>query len=359
MHITESLLEEKVDRKKNLLDLRFCDIRDDAISTIMFYLKNHRNITTLDISFNYITLDGAKALATNSTLIELYIEDNELGATGAQALATNSTLRVLNVKKNNIGDQGAQALATNTTLTTLDVGFNNIGTAGGQALAMNTTLRILNARNNSFGNDAAKAFAINVTLTSLDLRNNRIYTEGAQALAENTTLTTLDLGDNYICAKGAQALAANTTLTSLGLWSTNISSGARALAANTTLLNLDIRHNHIDDESIKTFINSLKNNTTLLQLSHSFADKQAVATVTKILTRNKIKPLLKSLMHARLMAQAQRTDGCPLGWLPIELAGMINDEIVGANHFTFFATYFTNRPKSQDLKEILQMVHQQ
>jgi hypothetical protein len=71
----------------------------------------------LDLS-GKIRDEGAKALAQNTTLTSLILQNNNIGDEGAKALAKNTTLTSL-VEGNNIGDEGAKALAQNTTLTSL------------------------------------------------------------------------------------------------------------------------------------------------------------------------------------------------------------------------------------------------
>ncbi|CAF0846053.1 unnamed protein product [Didymodactylos carnosus] len=75
--------------------------------------------TTLDISNNSISDEGAKAIAedlkTNQTLTTLYIDGNNISSVGAKAIAdalkTNQTLRILYIGGNNISGEGAIAKA--------------------------------------------------------------------------------------------------------------------------------------------------------------------------------------------------------------------------------------------------------
>ena len=77
---------------------------------------------------------GAKALAQNTTLKVLVLNNNNIGGEGAKALAealkTNTTLTNLNLGSNQIGDEGARAIAdalqTNTRLISLNLEFNQI-----------------------------------------------------------------------------------------------------------------------------------------------------------------------------------------------------------------------------------------
>jgi len=73
-------------------------------------------------------------LKTNSTLVELNINENNLGDEGAKALAeglkANKTLKSLDLSLNYIGDEGAKAIAAmldvNKTLTSLTISGNEI-----------------------------------------------------------------------------------------------------------------------------------------------------------------------------------------------------------------------------------------
>ncbi|CAF1343382.1 unnamed protein product, partial [Didymodactylos carnosus] len=75
--------------------------------------------TTLNIGYNNISSEGAKAIAealkTNQTLTTLYMYDNKISDGGAKAIAealkTNQTLTTLDIRSNNISDEGAKAIA--------------------------------------------------------------------------------------------------------------------------------------------------------------------------------------------------------------------------------------------------------
>ena len=86
----------------NTLGLSDKNLNNDDIEIICDYLKRHQEINELNVSYNNIGDEGAKALAANTSLTSL------------------------NVRGNNIGDEGAKALAANTRLTSLDVRGNNI-----------------------------------------------------------------------------------------------------------------------------------------------------------------------------------------------------------------------------------------
>ncbi len=158
----------------------------------------------------------ATALATNTALTALKMDEAYIGVAGAKTLATalarNTTLTSLDLNCNDIGDVGATALATalagNTALTKLLLGSNLIDTAGLTALATvlatNTTLTELDLGGNEFGDAGAmvlaKLLTTNTALTTLHLYICEIGDAGATALGKaletNTALTDLNLGDN-------------------------------------------------------------------------------------------------------------------------------------------------------------------
>jgi Ran GTPase-activating protein (RanGAP) involved in mRNA processing and transport len=222
-------------------------------------LAQNSSLTTLDLTYNDIGAEGAKALgaalAQNSSLTTLHLSDYSIGAEGAKALgaalAQNSSLTTLHLNYNKIGAEGVMALgaalAQNSSLTTLDLIDNYISDdaaqALGAALAQNSSLTTLNLTDNIIGAEGAKALgaalAQNSSLTTLHLRNNSIGAVGAKALgaalAQNSSLTTLDLTSNKIGAEGAKALGAalaqNSSLTTLNLCGNSIGDkGAQALA---------------------------------------------------------------------------------------------------------------------------------
>ena len=69
----------------------------------------------------------AKISYTNTYLT---VPGNDIGDEGAKALASNSSLTTLYLSFNCIGDEGAKALALNSSLTTLDLSGNDIGAEG-------------------------------------------------------------------------------------------------------------------------------------------------------------------------------------------------------------------------------------
>eukprot|EP00035_Acanthoeca_spectabilis_P002405 m.87402 g.87402 ORF g.87402 m.87402 type:complete len:1814 (+) comp11554_c0_seq1:414-5855(+) len=177
-----------------------------------------------------LTPDLFLALAPNSTLQTLRLEDNQLGDTGAISLAAalkgHASLCELYLHTNCIGDDGAEAL--------------------GAALEHNTVLRVLHfgltgavfsfypsGFGNFIGDRGARALArmleVNTALVELDLTLNRIELSGAEALGEalnrNSALQTLRIARNNFGGTGVAAFLKrfenNCTLKHLDLSNSN------------------------------------------------------------------------------------------------------------------------------------------
>eukprot|EP00013_Stygamoeba_regulata_P011663 CAMPEP_0177682206 /NCGR_PEP_ID=MMETSP0447-20121125/31132_1 /TAXON_ID=0 /ORGANISM="Stygamoeba regulata, Strain BSH-02190019" /LENGTH=211 /DNA_ID=CAMNT_0019191687 /DNA_START=218 /DNA_END=853 /DNA_ORIENTATION=- len=189
-------------------------------------------------ALNMYKMQGGQA----TTVLEL--NEKELGDEGDKS---NSSFRVLDLRWNNIQDDGAKALAAILTekrvkLETIRLGGNNIGADGATALA--------------------NALKSNNTVTSLDLKGNFIAAAGAQAFAEylktNGSITDLNLGANRIGPVGGQAigeaLKENKKLATLDLQANGIGDvGATAILdslnnGNTALTNLEVERNNINED---------------------------------------------------------------------------------------------------------------
>ena len=197
---------------KTKLDLSEYGITDQEIS-IISHLISFTLVTTLCVSENKISDEGAGVLAQNIYLTNLNVSHNKIGYEGAEALAQNTHLTILDLSHNKIGDRGATAMARNIHLTRLDLGYNGVGVEGAKALAENDHLTRLGLRYNGLGDEGAKVVARNKLLTWLDLSHNKIGDEGAKALARNRYLIGLDLSYNKIANEGIKAFVQNTNLT--------------------------------------------------------------------------------------------------------------------------------------------------
>ncbi|MFN7095561.1 MAG: hypothetical protein ACK4M7_09385, partial [Burkholderiales bacterium] len=146
--------------------------------------KKVLNYTSINLSGNFITAEGANILAqylpTNLQCLNLH--GNQIGDIGVQSLAQHlpTSLQSLDLSSNNIGDTGAQALAQHlpTNLQFLNLSGNQIGDSGMTALALHlpSNLQLLNLRGNSIGYSGARTLAgyLPPNLQSLNLRSNNI-----------------------------------------------------------------------------------------------------------------------------------------------------------------------------------------
>jgi hypothetical protein len=174
------------------LELGQNGIGDRGASALSEALKLNTTLLRLDLSGNGIDLQGASESHSSPPSSPHSLTHSLLNATEslASALAVNTTLRFLNLNDNYIGEEGALALA--------------------EALAVNTSLREMSLKGNEMGDKGVKAICEalqerSCELIALDLGNNSISSgEGARAVASllriQTSITDLvlymnDLGD--------------------------------------------------------------------------------------------------------------------------------------------------------------------
>ena len=198
------------------LDLGFLDI---SIVGVLSLAKALQCLTSLSLQYCYISGIGAQALAegliNNNSLTTLDLSMNKLSCDGARALAeslSHNSLTSLNLDCNGISDIGAQALAeslSHSSLTSLNLDCNGISDIGARYLARSlpsSKLKLLNLLGNKISCSGAQALADglvnNSSLTTLDLSNNEILDDGAYALAKglqkNNCLMLLHLSGNGI-----------------------------------------------------------------------------------------------------------------------------------------------------------------
>jgi Leucine-rich repeat (LRR) protein/uncharacterized Zn finger protein (UPF0148 family) len=267
---------------KNKLDLSNQDILNvEIFKCIVPFLRNHPEITILNLRGGRIRAAGARALAQISTLISLDLSNNRLGDEGAEAFVKNTTLKLLDISKNSITDLGIEALAKNKALTTLIVSTNKIGRKGIEALAKNTMLKSLTLSRCGLGSKEIEPLAKNTSLTSLDVSRNDLGDAGAKIIAANKTLVMLDVSCNEIGPTGAKAFSTNTTLKSLTISLNAIQTeGVKSLAKNTTLKLLDLSKMNLAGSEAA---GALANNTTLmiLDMSQTLMNADGAAALSK------------------------------------------------------------------------------
>ena len=126
-------------------------------------LARTSSLQILHLSYNQIqnTRQLGSSLATNGSLVELYLDYNAVNSKGAlhiaEGLRTNKTLSVLQMNNNSIKDEGAigfaQALAINRSLRRISLIDNDIHEEGGSALKVamdsNESLHVCHLHRNS------------------------------------------------------------------------------------------------------------------------------------------------------------------------------------------------------------------
>lgn len=131
--------------------------------TFWAYLQGS-NIHNLDLEYNKIGAEGARALAQclaqTHQIHSLGLWGNDIGAEGAKALAQylpQTQIHNLDLGCSEIGDEGTKALAEclpQTQIHMLDLSANNIGDEGAKALAQclsQTQIHTLHLWNNNIG----------------------------------------------------------------------------------------------------------------------------------------------------------------------------------------------------------------
>lgn len=117
------------------------------------------------------------ALLATRPLKSLSLNGIEIDAEGARLLATCTSLTSLSLTGCSIGDRAATALARSRSIASLDLSVNMIGPDGARALA-GAPLASLNLHNNGIGDEGALALATSGTLKSLNASNNGIGDAG-------------------------------------------------------------------------------------------------------------------------------------------------------------------------------------
>ena len=231
-------------------------------------LAKNTHLESLNISLNIdrghrMDVEAANAFAKNTTLKHLNIAYSNIGSAGVLALAKNNNLISLDVSDvyNHvpISNEAITALANNTHLTHLSLNDTIISADGLRMLAKNQNLKELDLHTCQIDDEAAKILAQSSTITSLNLACNPLTAVGAKALASMPALTHLIIDKLYCSStsikdplgdEGAIALA-NTHLIKLYISDNKVGpAGAQALAKIPTLKMLDISHNGIKDDGI-------------------------------------------------------------------------------------------------------------
>nr|XP_023507511.1 leucine-rich repeat-containing protein 45 isoform X5 [Equus caballus] len=159
------------------LVLSDCMLSEEGATLLLQGLCTNTTVRFLDLKGNNLRAAGAEALGKllrqSKSIQSLTLEWNNLGtwedafATFCRALASNGSLQQLDLRNNQISHKGAEELAlalkSNASLQQLDLRWNNIGLLGGRALVnclpSNRTLWRLELAGNSVPGDILRAVA--------------------------------------------------------------------------------------------------------------------------------------------------------------------------------------------------------
>lgn len=249
--VTKPAFATYVIKSKNTLNLGrlYLDHRAMVdLDDLAIYLKEHEEITQLDLTGNDIDDKGAEKISRFTTIKILDLSANPISDQGAEALSKNETFEKFILRECHICKTGVQALARNSKLAYLDLSFNKIKGEQVQQLSDVTTIKMLNLSGNPIGQRGVEALSKNQTFEELILSACKIDKTGVIALAGNSKLVSLDLSYNNIKDKDALlALANNITLKKLNLRGNFFGDeGALILARNTTLAILIVEDNKIN-----------------------------------------------------------------------------------------------------------------
>jgi len=121
--LTDSDMEQLAAALQNNKNLRVLILSEDGIGDngvrILAQALLTTNVTTLDLSGNHISDEGARALFKVPSLTSLIIGGNDIGNEGITEIRENITIRTLVIDGNDIDDNGAAAFLTNSTITEL------------------------------------------------------------------------------------------------------------------------------------------------------------------------------------------------------------------------------------------------
>lgn len=216
----------------------------------------------------------------------------------AEALEKNTSVTSVDLEENKIGVEGATVLADilkkNQTITKLNLGNNKISAGGAIALAEalkhNSTLKELDLRGNGIGKKGAEAVAVslqtNASVTSLCLNNNKLGKEGLISfigkLKGNKTIRHLYLSYNNSNVPWGYTYS--------HLSANDVTSLVDFIKSSSSLTVFYFTNNRVTDSAIKTILEALENNTSIitLNLADNFIGSKTANALAKLLGCNKV-----------------------------------------------------------------------
>ena len=234
---TNNFSNDKLDlSRESIYDNPDCDrdtprLTDVEAIQLASVLKQNLYINKLDLSFNEIGDDGAKALSKVLTLEELNFTGNKVTVVGAEALGKSILIKKLSLSGNPIYYKVSdhikfqsmiKSFCNNTTITDLNLSCTIIpGEMIAQLINKNHIIKVL--RLPLYVTDIAlKTIENNITLEALTIDENNITDQGAYYLSTNKNLITLSIDRSNIGNWGAKVLSAHPTLQKLKLRDSDI-----------------------------------------------------------------------------------------------------------------------------------------
>ncbi|KAM6202661.1 leucine-rich repeat-containing protein 74A [Rhynchocyon petersi] len=239
-----------------------------GVVPVVYFIRNMEE-SHMNLNHHGLGPKGTKAIAialvSNTTIINLELQDNHITEEGTLSLVEmlneNYYIQELNISENGLGLEGARIIAgflqrNISSLWSLQLSGNNFkeesATLLCQALSSNYRIKKLDLSHNQFsdegGEQLGSMLALNVGLQVLNLSWNQIHTRGALALCNglraNVTLKILDLSMNGLGNEGAQALG-------------------EVIKSNNSLINLDLSCNDITNDGINKISKGLEFNESL------------------------------------------------------------------------------------------------
>ena len=300
------VLVDMLRTNKTLRNLTLCDDsvsdRDRKIQTLIDGLKDNKTLVCLIIDRRDVVNESESSIGNvfkaDTFLKQLISMSNNLSTRLVRAL-TDLQHTDLDLAFHDIDDSHAvllaETLSTNTLLKNLKLYYNRLTHASGPSfeymLRINTNLSHLDLGCNQLSDQGAcaimRGLSFNTALVHLNLSRNelteRCALEIGRMLQMNKCLTHLYIGENSFGDEGVRALfdpdntgtvlSKNKTLTHLDLNNVRMQNDAAIqlatlLRINSSLTNLNLQGNDIGVEGMGAFVEALRVNTTLLELSY-------------------------------------------------------------------------------------------
>ena len=270
-------------------------------------LRVSKSLTSINLSCNYIGVEGAKHIAKgicdSNSLMSIDLSDNEISTVGAkdiaQAIFFSASLTECNVRGNQIDAETATTLANiGTEKRIMLFGIKHDQTEAnfkdesiesvnalliGSDLTVSASLTSINLKKNRFEIEGAeyiaKGISVSASLTIIDLSSNDLGDGCAKHIAEgisvNVLLTSINLSQNEISYKGAKhiakAIGVSASLTSINLFDNRIGKEgakyvAEGISVSTSLTSIDLSWNRIGNEGAKHIAESIAVSASLTQV---------------------------------------------------------------------------------------------